>query len=116
VFAALLFAALVVVTLPAGATQLTVSSYSMYDGATGSFDYRDFRYVPCNGVCDVTSAYLRCGTGKLTDGVSPALSWYQYGRTPYGSGGRRGLQITPTRPSHLISPLGNHQFRGRVGG
>jgi hypothetical protein len=84
VFAALLLAALVLISLSAGATQLTVSNYSMYNGATGSYDCRDFAYVPCNAVCDVTSAYLSGGTGKLTDGVSPALSWYQYGNaTPW---------------------------------
>lgn len=79
VFAASMLVALVAVSLPADAAQLTVSSYSMYNGATGSYNYRDFTYVPCNGVCDVTSAYLSGGTGKLTDGVSPSLSWYQYG-------------------------------------
>ena len=68
----------------ASATQLTVSSYSMFNGGTGSFNYRDFTYVPCNGVCDVTGAALSGGTGKLTDGVSPNLSWYQYGEfTPW---------------------------------
>lgn len=74
----------VLVSLPAAAGPLTVSSYSMYNGATGEYDYRDFTYTPCNSVCDVTSAFLSGGTGKLTDGESPALSWYQYGRfTPY---------------------------------
>ena len=68
----------------AGAAPLMVSSYSMFNGATGSFDYRDFTYTPCNGVCDVTGASLSGGVGKLTDGVSPALSWYQYGEfTPW---------------------------------
>ena len=79
VFAALSLAALVVATVPAGATQLTVSSYSMFNGAHGSFNYRDFDYVPCNNVCDVTGAALNFGTGKLTDGVSPTSSWYQQG-------------------------------------
>jgi MYXO-CTERM domain-containing protein len=56
----------------------------MYNGGTGSYDYRDFTYSPCNGVCDATSAWLSGGTGKLTDGVSPPLSWYQYGwATPW---------------------------------
>lgn len=71
-------------SVAAHAAQLSVTSYSMYNGATGSFDYRDFTYVPCSSVCDVTSAYLSGGTGKLTDGVSPSLSWYQYGwSTPW---------------------------------
>src|SRR3974390_2198159 len=74
-----IFLSILVLTAWASATQLTVSTYSMYNGGTGSYDYRDFTYVPCNGVCDVTSAPLSGGTGKLTDGVTPALSWYQYG-------------------------------------
>jgi hypothetical protein len=70
---------LLIIPLSAFANQLPVFSYSMYNGATGSYDYRDFTYSPCNGVCDVTGASLSGGTGKLTDGVSPSLSWYQYG-------------------------------------
>jgi hypothetical protein len=58
---------------------LSVSSYSMFNGGTGLYDYRDFTYLPCAGVCDVTGAQLSGGTGKLTDGVLPADSWYQYG-------------------------------------
>ena len=84
VLTASLFAFVLLVTLSAGAATVPVSSYSMFNGAHGSYDYRDFTYVPCNGVCDVTGAALSGGTGKLTDGVSPALSWYQYGElTPW---------------------------------
>ena len=84
VLTASLFAFVLLVTLSAGAATLPVSSYSMNNGAHGTYDYRDFTYVPCNGVCDVTGAALSGGTGKLTDGVSPALSWYQYGElTPW---------------------------------
>ncbi len=60
------------------AAPIAVSSYSMLNGGTGSYNYRDFTYTPCNG-CDVTSAPLSGGTGKLTDGVSPLLSWNQQG-------------------------------------
>ena len=69
----------------ARAAPLTVSSYSMFNGGTGSFDYRDFTYLPCPGNnCDTTGASLSGGVGKLTDGVSPPLSWYQYGElTPW---------------------------------
>src|SRR5664279_2045773 len=84
VFAASLLAFVLLVTLSAGAASLPVTSYSMYNGAHSSFDYRDFTYVSCNSVCDVTGAALSGGTGKLTDGVSPSLSWYQYGEsTPW---------------------------------
>lgn len=56
----------------------------MYNGGTGTYNYRDFTYVPCAGVCDVTSSWLSGGTGKLTDGVSPLLIWSQYGdNTPW---------------------------------
>lgn len=58
---------------------ITVTSYSMNNGQTGSFNYRDFTYVPCGGVCDVSGAPLSGGTGKLTDGTSPALDWFQQG-------------------------------------
>jgi len=69
----------------AGAAPLSVSSYSMFNGGTGSFDYRDFTYLPCPGNnCTTIGASLSGGVGKLTDGVSPALSWYQYGQnTPW---------------------------------
>lgn len=80
-------AAMLALTLAPGAgiaAPLTVTSYAMNNGAHGSFNYRDFGYTPCAGVCDTTSAALSGGTGKLTDGVSPSLSWYQYGeRTPW---------------------------------
>ena len=83
-FAASVLGCFLFLAVGANATQLTVSSYSMFNGGTGSYDYRDFTYVPCNGVCDVTGAALSGGTGKLTDGVSPNLSWYQYGEfTPW---------------------------------
>lgn len=61
------------------ATEIPVASYSMNNGAAGSYDYRDFTYVPCNGVCDVTNAPLSGGAGKLTDGVLPSTDWNQEG-------------------------------------
>ena len=69
----------------AGAAPLTVSSYSMYNGGTGAFNYQDFTYLPCPGSdCTTTGAALSGGAGKLTDGVPPADSWYQYGQlTPW---------------------------------
>lgn len=62
--------------LPAGATSLTVASYSMPNGGTGSFNYQDTTYLPCpGGDCSATGALLSGGTGKLTDGVSPTTDW-----------------------------------------
>lgn len=60
---------------------VTVSSYTMANGALGSFNYQDTTYLPCLGsVCTTTGAALSGGTGKLTDGVSPATSWNEQGQ------------------------------------
>ena len=69
----------------AAAAPLTVTSYSMINGGTGTYNYRDFTYSNCPANdCDTTSAPLSGGVGKLTDGVSPALNWYSYGQnTPW---------------------------------
>lgn len=71
--------ATVVLSGAATAATLNVESYDMLNGAHGSFNYRDFTYTPCNGVCDVTGAALSGGEGKLTDGVSPTSSWFAQG-------------------------------------
>lgn len=93
---AMVAGASIVALAPAAAVAapLAVSSYTMYNGATGSFNYRDFTYLPCAGsVCDTTGAALTGGTGKLTDGISPNLSWYQYGDlTPWVGWDRNQLQ------------------------
>lgn len=67
------------------ATPITVTSYSMINGTTGSFNYRDFSYSNCVGnTCNASYAPLSGGTGKLTDGIIPTLDWHQYGQqTPY---------------------------------
>lgn len=64
----------------AAAAPIAVSSYTMNNGNTATFNYRDFSYVPCNGVCDVSGAALSGGTGKLTDGLSPNSDWDQEGQ------------------------------------
>jgi hypothetical protein len=62
--------------LVAGASTIPVSSYSMFNGGTGAFNYQDTTYLPCPaGDCDTTGAPLSGGTGKLTDGVSPTTDW-----------------------------------------
>jgi hypothetical protein len=61
------------------ASPLTVTSYTMNNGDLGSYNYRDFTYSPCGGVCDTPQAPLSGGTGKLTDGVSPAVDWINEG-------------------------------------
>lgn len=58
------------------ATALTVSSYSMYNGGTGTYNYWDHNYIPCPfGDCDTTGAPLSGGTGELTDGVMSNVDW-----------------------------------------
>lgn len=57
------------------ASPLAVTTYSMSNGDLGSYNYRDFTYTPCGGVCDIPQAPLSGGTGKLTDGVSPPVDW-----------------------------------------
>jgi hypothetical protein len=83
-FRALASAAVLAFPALSVAAPLTVTDYSMNNGRTGTYNYRDFTYSACNGVCDVTSASLSGGTGKLTDGVMPATSWDQHGwNTPW---------------------------------
>lgn len=86
-------AALIVGAGVASAAPLTVTSYDMFNGATGSYDYRDFTYLPCPAnACDTTSAPLSGGLGKLTDGVSPTGSWYTYGLATPWVGWEYGVQ------------------------
>jgi hypothetical protein len=62
------------------AAPILVASYAMNNGDHGSFDYRDFTYLPCPaGACATSGAPLSGGTGKLTDGVSPLLDWFEQG-------------------------------------
>lgn len=73
------FLVLLLLTSWAVAGQLTVTSYTMYNGYHGSRNYHDFTYVPCRDVCDVNGALLYGGTGKLTDGFYPPIHWNSYG-------------------------------------
>jgi hypothetical protein len=62
--------------LTAHASPITVSSYSMPNGATGTYNYQDTTYSNCPASsCTTTGAALSGGKGKLTDGVVPALQW-----------------------------------------
>lgn len=76
---------LVLASAASFASPLTVSSYEIQNGATGSYNYLDFDYLPCTlNSCNTTNALLSGGTGKLTDGVSPSLSWFESGnKTPW---------------------------------
>lgn len=58
------------------AAPLTVASYTMNNGGSGGYDYRDFTYLPCPANnCKTDDAVLSGGTGKLTDGISPLTNW-----------------------------------------
>ena len=50
-----------------------VSSYSMFNGATGGYVYHDASYPSANASVDY--AWLSGGTGMLTDGVAASRSW-----------------------------------------
>ena len=91
----LVIALVFVAPLSAYATQLTVNSYSMHNGDYGSFNYTDYTYVPCNGVCSTQDAWLSGGTGKLTDGVLPPESWYQEGYQTKWVGWYPGYRLNP---------------------
>jgi hypothetical protein len=99
--------ACLVLSIAASAAQLTVASYAMNNGAMGGYDYTDFTYLPCPGnSCDTTNAYLSGGTGKLTDGVSPSLSWDQYGLlTPWVGWDRNQGQLNPTVTFNFGGPV-----------
>ena len=79
------------------ASPLTVSSYEMNNGATGSYNYLDFDYLPCtSNSCNTTGAPLSGGTGKLTDGISPSLSWFESGQaTPWVGWDKLQSQANP---------------------
>jgi len=103
--AALLAAGALLATSTVHASPIPVASYSMLNGGTGSFNYRDFTYVPCNGACDVTNAPLSGGTGKLTDGVSPATSWNQQGaNTAWVGWYTQYQQLNPTVTFFFAGP------------
>jgi hypothetical protein len=74
------FLSLLAFVLPLGAVPLSVASYTMNNGGSGAYDYRDFTYLPCPANnCKTDNFILSGGTGKLTDGISPATSWNQEG-------------------------------------
>jgi hypothetical protein len=55
---------------------LGVTSYSMFNGGTGEFNYQDTSYLPCPANnCNTTGDALSGGTGKLTDGADPSNDW-----------------------------------------
>jgi hypothetical protein len=89
------------------ASPLIVSSYEMNNGATGSYNYLDFEYLPCTSdSCNMTNAPLSGGTGKLTDGFSPSVSWFESGQnTPWVGWDRLQGQVDPVVTFHFGSTV-----------
>lgn len=101
-----ILATLFLFTAFASASQLTVVSYDMINGGTGSYNYRDFTYSNCPANnCDTSYVPLSGGTGKLTDGVSPAASWYQYGWYTPWVGWQWGAVYNPTVTFHFANAV-----------
>lgn len=75
------------------AAPLTVASYDMLNGNTGSYNYWDETY---SGVGNTTTdgAPLSGGTGDLTDGVVATDNWYVV-EAPAGNGPYVGWTIDP---------------------
>ena len=74
----LIFGAFIVGLVPSFmlATPLSVASYSMPNGGTGSYVYQDINYSNCPASdCTTTGAALSGGTGRLTNGVIPTTDW-----------------------------------------
>lgn len=76
-YAAVILGFVVFVALnTATASPLTVSTYSMFNGGTGAYNYYDHNYTPCPASdCITTGAPLSGGTGELTDGVTSSTDW-----------------------------------------
>ena len=78
------------------ASPFAVSSYSMFNGGTGYYQYRDYLYPSANA--NVDFGWLTGGTGLLTDGVGATQSWNQGALNPPGGdqGQFVGWYINPT--------------------
>lgn len=75
----IVFCLSVLASAASSASPLAVTNYSMNNGDLGSYNYRDFTYSHCGGLCDIPQAPLSGGVGKLTDGVSPPVDWIDEG-------------------------------------
>lgn len=78
---------------PSRATaQLPVQSYTMRNGGTGTFAYRDAGYSAGTGQ-STTNALLQGGLGKLTDGVIATQNWYSVPSAYVGWSGYSGHAV-----------------------
>jgi PEP-CTERM motif len=78
----------------AQAAPLTVASYDMPNGDSSTYVYHDGLYTG-SGDKTLDNAPLSGGTGVLTDGVIPTLSWDSYGSS-YPNGPYVGWTIDPS--------------------
>ena len=87
------------VPVSALASALTVTSYSMPNGGTGSYIYQDTTYSDCVASdCTTTGAALSGGTGRLTNGVIPTADW-NAGANSSGWIGWSSGEINGTNPT-----------------
>jgi hypothetical protein len=87
------------------AAAVTPTEYTMQNGQSGNYVYRDTTYLPCpSGSCDTSLAFLSGGTGRLTDGLLTPSSWYESGES-WGS-------PTPWIGWDAIDPLITFIFAG----
>ena len=84
---------------------IAVSSYSMYNGATGGYVYHDYLYPSDNA--NVDFGWLSGGTGLLTDGVGATQSWNEGAQNPPGGlqGQFVGWYMNPTIAFYFATPV-----------
>lgn len=83
---------------PSLAAPIIPSSYDMPNGMTGTWSYHDISYNGA-GNRSVDGAMLTGGTGQLTDGVIPGVSWH-IDYTPYVG----WLNFVPVITFHFDQP------------
>lgn len=93
----------------ASAVPLTVASYSMPNGNTGSFNYWDESYSG-SGSTTTDGAALSGGTGDLTDGTVATSNW-NIAEAPAGNGPYVGWTINPTIHFFFSGPVTINQIR-----
>lgn len=93
---------------PVSAAPLTVSSYDMLNGNTGSYNYWDESYSG-SGSKFVDGAPLSGGKGDLTDGIIAAANWF-ITEAPAGPGPYVGWTINPVIHFHFAGPVNINQI------
>ena len=97
-------AAMAAVATWAQASQLTVSSYDMPNGYTGSYNYWD-KYYTGSGATTTDGAPLSGGVGDLTDGFISPDNWFVAESPSSGDGPYVGWTIDPVITVHFSSTV-----------